>query len=141
MRKDIECTFGIMKKRFTVLDKGIDIGTIEKADNVFLTCSALHNLLLDLDERDEVWEFIRMDDDDSNFALDRLHHENSNDNNPQSDENIVDDSPTEYVSDSFTIVRNMHQAVFKKRLVDHFDILFCQNKIVWPKQIKKKRKL
>ena len=125
IRKDIECTFGILKKRFTVLDKGIDTGTLAKADNIFLTCCALHNMILEIDERDEAWEDgIGMNDEGSNFALSRL---NQSDDSTTSEE---DEVIPEYVSDSFTIVRNMNQSIFKKKLIEHFDILFHQNKII-----------
>ena len=128
IRKDIECTFGILKKRFTVLDKGIDTGTLAKADNIFLTCCALHNMILEIDERDEAWEDgIGMNDEGSNFALSRL---NQSDDSTTSEE---DEVLPEYVSDSFTIVRNMNQSIFKKKFIEHFDILFRQNKIIWPK--------
>ena len=142
MRKDVECTFGIMKKRFSILDKGIDIKRIEEADQVVLTCCALHNLLLKIDDRDGAWEGgVAMDSDNSNFAMNRLHNSgNSEDNLNNSEGNQTNDS-YEYASDSFTIVKNMHQAIFKQRLVEHFDILFHKNKIIWPKSVEKQRKL
>jgi hypothetical protein len=43
-RKDIECTFGILKKRFTILTSGIRFFDTEKADKVFLVCCILHNM-------------------------------------------------------------------------------------------------
>ena len=144
MRKDVECTFGIMKKRFSILDKGIDIKRIEEADQVVLTCCALHNLLLKIDERDGAWEggvAMDSDNDNSNFAMNRLHNSgNSEDNHNNSEGNQTNDS-YEYASDSFTIVKNMHQAIFKQRLVEHLDILFHKNKIIWPKSAEKQRKL
>ena len=43
MRKDVECTFGILKGRFRVLKTGIRLAGTESADNMFMTCCALHN--------------------------------------------------------------------------------------------------
>jgi hypothetical protein len=40
MRKDVECTFGILKKRWTILDKGVQAKKIENADLVWKTCCA-----------------------------------------------------------------------------------------------------
>jgi hypothetical protein len=58
VRKDVECTFGVLKARFRMLklpqlwtDKAGDrVGT--KVENVFLTCCVLHNMLLSKDDRD-----------------------------------------------------------------------------------------
>ena len=50
----MECTFGIIKKRWRILNNGLyyrDIGTCEK---IFVTCCCLHNFLLDLMERTDV---------------------------------------------------------------------------------------
>jgi hypothetical protein len=49
LRKDVECTFGILKGRWIVLKTGIRMHITEVADNIWLTCCALHNMLLDVD--------------------------------------------------------------------------------------------
>lgn len=46
MRKDVECTFGIMKGRFRILKTGVRVHGIEVVDRVWLSCCALHNYLL-----------------------------------------------------------------------------------------------
>jgi hypothetical protein len=56
MRKDVECTFGILKGRFRILKTGIRLQKIEAVDKIWLTCCALHNLLLESDGLDENWE-------------------------------------------------------------------------------------
>ena len=56
MRKDVECTFGILKGRWRILKTGICLGGVEKADKIFLTCCALHNWLLDVDGLSAPWE-------------------------------------------------------------------------------------
>ena len=53
IRKDVECTFGILKGRFRILKSGIRLFGQEAADKIFLTCCALHNLLLDVDGIEE----------------------------------------------------------------------------------------
>ena len=45
MRKDVECTFGILKGRWRILKTGIRLHGIEAADKIWLTCCALHNWL------------------------------------------------------------------------------------------------
>ncbi|KAH8058097.1 Plant transposon protein [Aureococcus anophagefferens] len=50
VRKDVECTFGIMKQRHRLLRSRLllqDVGTI---DDVFFSCAILHNMLLEDDD-------------------------------------------------------------------------------------------
>ena len=54
-RKDVECTFGILKKRFLFLKNPIEIHAPEKIEDAFLTCGALHNWLHEYDGWDD-WE-------------------------------------------------------------------------------------
>ena len=56
IRKDVECTFGILKGRFRILKTGIRLNGQQAADRVFLTCCALHNWLLEVDGLDDKWE-------------------------------------------------------------------------------------
>jgi hypothetical protein len=55
MRKDVECTFGILKGRWRILKSGIRLHGVDAADKVWLTCCALHNMLIDVDGLDEGW--------------------------------------------------------------------------------------
>ena len=55
VRKDVECTFGILKKRFLFLKNPIQHHFPEKIENAFVTCCALHNWLHDWDGWDD-WE-------------------------------------------------------------------------------------
>ena len=56
MRKDVECTFGILKGRFRILKTGIRLHGAEVVDQIWLTCCALHNWLIDIDGLDNEWE-------------------------------------------------------------------------------------
>ncbi len=56
MRKYVECTYGILKGRFRILKSGIRMSGTDCADNIFLTCCALHNSLLEIDGRDVQWK-------------------------------------------------------------------------------------
>ena len=49
MRKDAECTFGILKGRFRILKAEVRCHGIHIADNIWMTCYALHNMLLEVD--------------------------------------------------------------------------------------------
>jgi hypothetical protein len=55
VRKDVECTFGILKKRWRVFNNGILFRDIDVCDKVFTTCCCLHNVLLNLMEKHNVW--------------------------------------------------------------------------------------
>ena len=56
MRKDVECAFGIMKGRFTILRYGTCFKSITRCDQLWLTCFAIHNMLIDIDGLDENWK-------------------------------------------------------------------------------------
>jgi len=48
IRKDVECTFGILKKRWRILSGGFFYRDIKTCEKIFVTCCWLHNFLLDL---------------------------------------------------------------------------------------------
>ncbi|KAI2504248.1 Plant transposon protein [Fragilaria crotonensis] len=56
LRKDVECTFGILKGRWRILKTGIRIHGTDGPDKVFFTCCALHNKLLHIDGLHTQWE-------------------------------------------------------------------------------------
>ena len=81
-------TFGILKGRFRILKSGIRVHGTEACDSIFLTCCALHNMLLDHDGLNKTWtdgvsqsdylgESGDFEEDDfivhNEFALYRLH--------------------------------------------------------------------
>ena len=73
VRKDIECTFGILKGRFRILKIPIRFQTQAEVDNIFRTCYVLHNILLKNDGLDSRWESnIRWDGDYGNHDLQDL---------------------------------------------------------------------
>ena len=55
VRKDVECTFGILKGRFRILKTGIRLHSIESVDKLWCTCCALHNFLLEEDGLAGTW--------------------------------------------------------------------------------------
>ena len=54
-RKDVECAFGILKRRFLFLKNPIELHSPERIEDAFLTCAVLHNWLHDYDGWDD-WE-------------------------------------------------------------------------------------
>ena len=46
VRKDVECVFGILKKRSKMLEYGIRFRNIRTVEKVFIVCCILHNMML-----------------------------------------------------------------------------------------------
>ena len=63
VRNDIECIFGILKKRFLFLKIKIRIYRPEVTDDFFMTYCAMHNVLLEHCEHDN-WEETMLEDDE-----------------------------------------------------------------------------
>ena len=55
MRKDVECTFGILKKRFVILKNPFQGHQLDHMEDVFVTCCMLHNMLLIVDGGSYNW--------------------------------------------------------------------------------------
>ena len=55
LRKDAECAFWILKGWWRILKTVIRCHNTEVSDNVWMTCCALHNLLLDVDGLSHKW--------------------------------------------------------------------------------------
>ncbi len=49
MRKDVECTFGILIGQWRILKTGVWIYGVDNDDKIWSTCCALHNWLLNVD--------------------------------------------------------------------------------------------
>jgi len=144
MRKDVECTFGILKKRWTILSKGVQAQSIEDADRVWKTCCALHNFLLNVDGYDEMWEGeipSQPDDDYTCFAIDRLNNPvmgPASQGAPCGSQTFQIPTP---INQTAREVRKMDLKDFRMKLVEHFDILFHHHQIVWPTRVKPPRSI
>lgn len=138
MRKDVECTFGILKKRFQILDKGVQGQNLDDADNVWKTCCALHNMLLEVDGNDELWQDEELMTDNGNatcFALRRLVEGETNVRFAAENTSVVDYSQYR-ISNEVIDVRTLTFEEMRSRLVNHFDIRFRHGGIKWPKKVK-----
>ena len=158
MRKDVECLFGIMKGRFCILRNGFKFHKIEHCDQLWLTCCALHNMLLNVDGLDKNWENgIRSNWEihdnrnrnqnfeliiDTPFALTRLNRDVTFEDVESSDDDSCNVLPMETLCRRYTIngkriVANMPLHLFRKCLISHFNIRFERNDIIWPRCLKK----
>jgi hypothetical protein len=146
MRKDVECTFGILKGRFTILKHGIRLNSISQCDQVWKTCCALHNKLLFIDGMDQGWDESKDDNSidsdeeiDIPFSMERLNRNRSNVNMihiPKYDDNFF----KKYTINGKRIVRKIPLDIFQERLIHHFDIRFKRNDIIWPRRIESNNK-
>jgi len=175
MRKDVECTFGILKGRWRILKTGVRVHGTDAIDNIWCTCCALHNYLLEVDGLDETWEHHQSTDccwegndglhdlEDIPLALLRIHSpeslrhldhtamgmresgelrdDNDEDETHGGDQGEDEEERSEQLPHAavscddnhhIRIVRQLPFNYFRSRLVEHFDILFMQNKIQWP---------
>ena len=165
LRKDVECTFGILKGRWRILKYGIRLWGMKNCDQVWLTCCALHNWLLEIDGLSDGWEngvkshWETEEDNEIPFALRRLHNPSKsrkydisgmgkgNDMdwdsyNPNIEDIDVDENnsvSSEKDSDGNIVVRKMPLQQFRSKLIRHFNIAFHKHELVWPKRIKKNK--
>ena len=51
VQKDVECVFGILKKRWAILDRGIRFRNMLVGEKIFVSCCVLHNMMLDMMQR------------------------------------------------------------------------------------------
>ena len=149
MRKDVECTFGILKNRFSILRYGVRMEKIKHVDEIWLTCCALHNKLLFIDEMDKNWDLFKTPQirenersnnvsDSTTFSLNRLNRDLSS--YPSEKFVSVDESIfKEFTENGKRVVRKMPLDLFRQCLINHFDIRFKTNSIQWPKHIKNKQ--
>ena len=155
MRKDVECLFGIMKGRFAILRYGFRFQSIVDCDKMWLSCCSLHNMLHEIDGLHLNWEDgVRPDwersynpsfDINSNlsipFAIERLNRQVNEEYNTNDNESYVEDIThisslcDKYTVDGSRIVSKMPLSLFRKCLVNHFDIRYKRNDIVWPKRM------
>ena len=160
--KDVECTFGILKGRWRVLKTGIRLHGLLQCDRIWLTCVALHNWLLEVDGLSKEWQSgVRSDyesNDDNNqdipFAIRTLvspagakvydfsNMGHGNDCIPSNDtdkevpncNNSISTPPTN--EDGSINISDLSLDAFCKKLIIHFNIMFKENKIVWPQRNK-----
>jgi hypothetical protein len=160
MRKDVECTFGILKGRWRILKSGIRLQGVDAVDKVWLTCCALHNWLLEIDGLNAEWSEISISGSDWEGELGDCDFEGINVRVPwllarlsqRLDPRTLDlsgmgpgidvceqrmqpdqeDDTNPVGVNGVKSVKGMLLKVFWRKLVIHFKILFAQNEIKWP---------
>lgn len=147
MRKDVECVFGILKGRFAMLRYGIRFHRLEHCDNLWMTCCAMHNWLLEIDGLNGGWEDgIRSDLENTlhnnnqvtvPFAIRRLNQFPTHNRNNQHRVDISIQNKAlcrQYERNGVREVPRMPLSLFRQCLITHFDIRYKRNEITWPKR-------
>ena len=146
LRKDVECAFGILKKRWMILKHGIRLHGIYNCDKIWLTCCALYNMLLDTDNLNETRD---PETDTTPFAVERLNNPGRLDSHRMSDvsgngigndcEFVVNTPVNENLpvvscpnNSGIIKVNDLSMVELRKRLIRHFNICFIRNEIKWP---------
>ena len=147
IRKDVECSFGSLKKRFRIFKNGWKSPSLDMLDDAWFTCCALHNLLLGFDEnRDEPGDNDDEDSEDDEDSADSEDDEDSEDSeddeeSEDSDESAGDNnSAHEDIADEDSddenevrVVASYRESLEARRriLIDHFTELRARDQILW----------
>jgi hypothetical protein len=157
MRKDIECTFGILKGRWRILKSGVRISGVVNIDKVWFTCCALHNWLLEIVRLNGQWRGgVQLSDWERELGgLDfaglpssipdtiarlsaNLDPRNYDVSGMGPGEDVVgecnanDRGQDDGIVGFKTAVKDLLLPFFHCQLVDHFTIIFRLYKIKWP---------
>lgn len=144
-RKDVECCFGILKKRFAILKYGYRFHLKQHCDNTFAVCCMLHNLLLIADGYNTRWEDLfeeeneNMQHDDQIIKLMRRVEEAHPRVNPNIDLSTIGINEFQYNIQVELADYNIHKEIdpdfrtFRELLIFHFDYMFTNNRLQWPR--------
>lgn len=162
MRKDVECTFGIMKGRWRILKTGIRVEGVEAVDKIWLTCCALHNWLLEVDGLDKAWDGTGIATSDwegelgnhdftglpeplarLTATLDARNYDRSGmgrgsdvgvrERHPiEIDTGVVGVEAAPVNNRTVRVVKNLGLGYFRSKLVEHFDIMWNRHEVKWP---------
>ena len=123
LQKDVDCTFGVLKKRFMILKDPICLSCPKHIQSVFVTCCALHNALLKLDNNNN-YDY---ENEDGNENEDE-----NEDGNKNEDEN--EDNTTDYESkDDNNVMETTTQQQFhnqRNALVEHYNLCVADHSLV-----------
>lgn len=138
VRKDVECTFGILKARFRFLKNAVRYHYPDLIEKAFKCCAILHNMLLKYDELDLVnWETLLPDDEEVEEPNNEEEIAEYNNNNPVQVPLPMEMDETVQISLS---VHNTTQATFKKVLIEHFTYQYFENLLSWPRTFNRDQK-
>jgi hypothetical protein len=161
VRKDVECTFGILKGRFQILKKPIQFKDAYFIEFIFKSCAILHNIILEFDKLSiSSWEYNvewHNLNPENNVCLNEMEYEctdtneNLNDDLLSETDDIVFPTVSNYAcTTQVHIGQNENECItkkfirgqyklFKDCLVNHFSHQYRIGEVYWPKGFSKKQ--
>jgi hypothetical protein len=129
VRKDIECTFGIIKQRFRLFLNNIQFHKFEVIENAWKTAVMLHNMLIIYNAKDNInWVTFHPDDDsDSYEEMDDFIDIRKIDCNSL---NIV--RQTTPIGRTYSVKNDQHYTSRRNNLVHHFNFVYKLSLVKWP---------
>ena len=133
VRKDVECTFGILKIRFRLLRNPVIYQCGDTISNAFKTACLLHNMLLVFDGLNDIlWDEVHPDGDEDVYDEGNIDVQLQHDDllDPTILLNVI---PVAVIP----VVEKYHQYNYSKlreSLVDHFNYKYSLGEIYWPKK-------
>ena len=144
VRKDVECVFGVLKGRFRCLKLPIYYHDKKTIDDMFFTCSILHNMLLSHDGLDVRWEhgvnYAAKDGlhSDEDMQIFRQHLSRVKNLIPSTDFTL---QGTAAVQNRYDITHGDNYeeyetsySVLQKKLINHFSWQYSHNEVQWLKK-------
>lgn len=137
VRKDVECTFGILKARFRFLRNAVRYHYPDTIEQATRCCAILHNILLRYDGLDNLnWEKLLPDDEEKEST--------SNDQDITNEDldyaQLHVPMETEETPEISLSVHDTTQGTFKNVLIEHFTHQYFQNELFWPRTFRKEQK-
>lgn len=132
VRKDVECTFGILKARFLFLKSFVAYHSADTLTNAMRTACVLHNMLLSWDAGANLdWENLDPDAWDADLAQEIVVPTLALIPATRAGTGL---SIIPHTLDAQTVVGSMHRHKrLKDALISHFDFAYKRGCIVWPK--------
>ena len=147
LRKDVECTFGIVKQVFGILKYGYRGNKGPVLDQVFKTCAALYNMKLINKYGNDVWkeqsDSSGTDPTDDEFTAEEIDSEVAPDVLSLVNQEVAGMSgmgvppglhrPIEFVTTADVTAHNIR----KQKLITHFYQAMLKREVVWPRNNKR----
>lgn len=141
VRKDVECSFGILKKRFQFLKNGVNWQNKNDIDNAVFSCVKLHNMLHEFDGYDERWEneiSNSHNDKEEQIILDRIRRRvvKATENNIDSSSigrlyNNINDIAYANSLDDVEVEHSIKFDQLRHNLVSHLKHQYINGKLKW----------
>jgi len=149
LRKDVECTFGILKALFAILKYGSRFTDMRVMDNIFKTCCTIYNQKLLARGGDEPWVHLSTfeagernlsvveEDTNSNYPdiFNRLEVERSNVRALDFEmSGIGPGDDILHVRDTPSSKQQLSHNERKQALITHFAVALGKGEVIWPRQ-------